>query len=50
MYLESIYIYIYIYPCYNTYFANFILLLNTINVTITNLTKKVTCIWLAYSD
>ena len=32
------------------FFSNSILLFNTLNVTHTNLTKKVPCIWLAYID
>ena len=31
-------------------FSNFNLLLDTLNVTNTSLTKKVTCTWLAYND
>ena len=35
---------------FDSNFSNFILLLNTLNVTSTNLNKKTTCIWLAYSN
>ena len=34
----------------SNFFSNFIRLLDTLNVANANLTKKVTCIWLAYSD